>query len=247
MSKTALITGGSTGIGAALARQWVQTGGRAMICARRLEPMAALQRELGDALLIEAADLTDASAAAAVVAKAEAELGALDMVVANAGMSALVRTERPDFDRLVKTIQLNVTGACATLLAAAPAMRARGTGRLVGISSLAAYRGMPQHAVYCASKAALSTFLEGIRIELRGTGVKVIDIRPGFIDTPLTQKNRFPMPFMMTAEDGARRILRAIEANRAVYAFPWQLGLGLRLMQWLPAGLFDPLVARFAP
>ena len=135
-------------------------------------------------------------------------------------------------------LQLNVLGACATLTAAIPHLLAGGGGTLVGVSSLAALRGLPTSAAYSASKAALSTFLESLRIELVPRGIDVSDIRPGFVDTPLTQKNGFRMPFLMTADDAAQRIVRGLERRRRIIAFPWPTALAMRLLAGLPSALF---------
>src|SRR5262249_56815547 len=129
---------------------------------------------------------------------------------------------------------------------ASPHMVASQKGHLVGISSIAGYRGLPTSAAYSASKAALSIFLESIRVDLRARGIKVTDIRPGFIDTPLTKKNRFPMPFLLPADEAARRIVRAIDRDKRVYTFPWPMALAIQVIRWMPAWLYD-FVARRAP
>jgi len=142
------------------------------------------------------------------------------------------------------TLRVNVEGAVATLVAIVDRMVARGHGHLVGISSLAQYRGLPRNAIYSASKAFLSTFLEGLRVDLRGTGVSVTDVRPGFVRTPLTDKNDHPMPFMVEAEDAAAIVWRGIRRREPVVAFPWQLATVVRSANLLPASLYDHAVTR---
>jgi short-subunit dehydrogenase len=242
--QTALITGGSTGIGAALARSLVKRGTRVALAARKRDPLLALAAELGMETVIIEADLADPYRAKAVVEEAHARLGRLDLVIANAGTGYNKTGSKLEVEHIVDVLRLNVLGACATVTAAIPYMMAQGSGHLAGISSVAGYRGLPTSAAYCASKAALSVFLESLRLDLRRTKIKVTDVQPGFIDTPLTKKNKFKMPFLMTADRASEQIVRALERGRSVYAFPWPTATFMRLVRLVPNWIFDPLASR---
>ena len=147
-------------------------------------------------------------------------------------------------EKLRRVLDVNVTGMAATLAAFAPAMREAGGGTLAGIASVASFRGIPGNGAYCASKAAARTWLESLRVELRGTGVSVVCVCPGYIDTPMTQVNRFRMPFILDADKGARLIARAIAAKRCVAVIPWQMAFISVLMRIMPDWLYDRLAAR---
>jgi len=147
-------------------------------------------------------------------------------------------------EKLRRVLDVNVTGMAATLAAFAPAMREAGGGTLAGIASVASFRGIPGNGAYCASKAAARTWLESLRVELRGTGVSVVCVCPGYIDTPMTQVNRFRMPFILDADKGARLIARAIAAKRRVAVIPWQMAFISVLMRIMPDWLYDRLAAR---
>jgi short-subunit dehydrogenase len=243
--ETALVTGGSTGIGAAMVRALVAGGTRVAVCARNADRIDALVAELGDRAVGIAADVSEPSRAEAVVAEAHERLGSLDLVVANAGTGHPVSGPEMTVADITTVLRLNVLGATATIAAGVRPMVERGRGHLVGVSSVAGNRGLPGSAAYCASKAALSVFLESLRVDLRGTGVQVTDIRPGFVDTPLTQKNDFPMPFLMSGERAADLILRALRKNRAVYTFPWQMALGGWVLRNMPDVIYHRLASRF--
>jgi short-subunit dehydrogenase len=139
---------------------------------------------------------------------------------------------------------VNVAGLAATLAAFAPAMRAAHRGTLCGIASVAGFRGLPGAGAYSSSKAAAITWLEALRAELAGSGVSVVTICPGYIDTPMTQVNKYRMPFLMSADDAARRIARAIEARRRLAVIPWQMAIVSSLMRAMPGWLYDRLAAR---
>ena len=174
-----------------------------------------------------------------------ARAGVPDLVVANAGISAGTSSEAlEDVAKLRKVFDVNVAGLAATLAAFAPAMRAAGRGTLAGIASVAGFRGLPGNGAYSASKSAAIAWMESLRAEMHGSGVAVVCICPGYIDTPMTQVNRFHMPFLLSAEEGARRIARAIERKPRLAVVPWQMALvsvGLRAM---PGWLYDRLAAR---
>lgn len=243
---TAVVTGGSSGIGAAVVRALVREGSRVVVVARRPAPLEALVAELGPAVIPLVADVADPRRAEAAVDQAHATLGRLDLVVANAGTGYNKPARELRVDHILDVLQLNVLGACATVTAAIPHLVAQGSGHLVGVSSLAGMRGLPTSAAYSASKAALSVFLESLRVEL-APDIAVTDVQPGFVDTPLTQKNRFEMPFLMSSDEAARRILRGLERRKAVIAFPWPTATAMRLVASLPRPLYDWIARRAQP
>ena len=241
------ITGASSGIGQALAQRFHDAGWRLALVARRtgeIEAWAA-QRGIaidGDGCAIHGADVTDTDAIVAAGAACIARQGVPDVVIANAGISIGIDTaERGDVDVFARVLAVNDTGLVATFHPFVAAMAARGSGRLVGIASVAGIRGLPGHGAYCASKAAAIAYCESLRGELRGSGVRVVTISPGYIDTPLTRGNRYAMPFLMTPEAFAERAFRAIEAGASHRVIPWQMGIVARLMRVLPDALFDRL------
>jgi short-subunit dehydrogenase len=242
--KAALVTGASSGIGSDLARALAKRGSRLAIVARRKDMLDALAKELGPETVVIEADLTDPDRAVAAVNEAKAALGRLDLVIANAGTGGNRHAAKLRPEHVMTILRLNVLGGIATVTAAIPHMVEQGGGHLVGITSLAGMRGLPTSAAYSASKAAFSVFLESIRIDLKASGIAVTDVRPGFVDTPLTKKNRFPMPFLLTSPEAAERIARAIEAQKRVYAFPWPTATAMRLVRSLPAWLYEWVAGR---
>lgn len=240
-----LITGASSGIGAELAVQLARLGCRLGLLARReelLQQVAAKVEAAGGTACVAVCDVADAAQVAEATRKVEAALGLIDCVVANAGMGW--PRKRLEFDaaateQLVRTNFLGMTNA---FFAALPAMLARGSGHLVAVASLASYQGLPQDAGYAASKAAMRIHCEGLRIELRGTGVDVSTICPGFIRTPLTDRNEFNMPFLLEVEDAARKLLRAIGKRRRIYNYPWQLWWLIKLGMRTPRRLYDAII-----
>jgi NAD(P)-dependent dehydrogenase (short-subunit alcohol dehydrogenase family) len=245
--RTALITGGTSGIGLALAEHLAQAGVRVAVCGRRPEVLAEATGRLGEGSLGQAVDVRDPQAVVAFVDATAAAFGSLDLVIANAGYGGNRPATRLKPEHFIGMLETNVIGACTTLTAALPHMLAQGRGHLVGVSSLAGYRGLPTSAAYSASKAALSVFLESLRVDLAGTGLRVTDVQPGFVKTPLTDKNDFPMPFMVPVEDAARGIVRALTRGKRTYAFPWPLVTLMRLAAALPAWAYEPLAGLASP
>lgn len=190
-------------------------------------------------------DVTDAAALAGAAKDFTARFGAPQLVIANAGISAGTAGEAlDDIAKLRRVLEVNVVGMAATLAAFAPAMRAAGAGTLAGIASVAGFRGLAGNGAYSSSKAAARIWMESLRTELHGSGVSVVCVCPGYIDTPMTRVNRFRMPFLISAEEAAPLIARAIASRRRVAVIPWQMALvsvGLRL---LPGWLYDRLAAR---
>jgi short-subunit dehydrogenase len=244
----ALITGASSGIGEALARRYVERGWRVALVARRVDAMQALISSLPQATrsLMRAyvADVQDVDAMVAMAARVRADLGLPDVVVANAGISVGMDTaEREDLDVLRDTLAINNLGMAATFHPFVRAMRERGSGTLVGMASVAAIRGLPGHGAYCASKAAVVAYCESLRGDLRGSGVRVVTIVPGYIATPLTAGNRYPMPFLMPVDRFASQAVDAIARGVGYRVIPWQMGVVAKLLRLLPNPAFDALLA----
>ena len=189
--------------------------------------------------------MTNEQALAAAAQDFIARHGPPDLVIANAGVSAGTRSEDlRDIASLRRVLEVNVTGLAATLAAFAPAMRTAGRGTLAGIASVAGFRGLAGNGAYSASKSAAITWLESLRTEMHGSGVAVVCICPGYIDTPLTRVNRFRMPFLLPPDEGARRIARAIARRPRLAVIPWQMALVSVALRAMPGWLFDRLAAR---
>ena len=189
-------------------------------------------------------DVSDERALAAAAEDFIGRFGAPDLVIANAGISAGTASEEmADIARLRRVLEVNVIGLAATLAAFAPAMRRAGRGTLAGIASVAGFRGLAGNGAYSASKAAARVWMESLRTELYGSGVSVVCICPGYIDTPLTRSNRFRMPFLISADEAAPRIARVIAARRRLAVIPWQMALVSLLLRPMPGWLFDRLAS----
>jgi short-subunit dehydrogenase len=243
----AFITGASSGIGQALAARYAQAGWRLALVARRVDAIEQWARSLGlDAQRCVAygADVAQIDSITAAGARCISQQGVPDVVVANAGISVgMDSAVREDLDVMAETFALNNTGLAATFHPFIAGMRARGSGALVGIASVAAIRGLPGHGAYCASKAGVVAYCESLRGELRGSGVQVVTLLPGYVATPLTASNRYGMPFLLQPHEFAERAFRAIEAGTSYRVIPWQMGVVAKLMRALPNPLFDKLFA----
>jgi short-subunit dehydrogenase len=241
------ITGASSGIGQALAEHYHAAGWRLALVARRVaEVQAWAERQALPAAdwAVYGADVSDVDAMVAVGLACQAQQGLPDVVIANAGISIGMDTsERADIDVMARTFATNNVGLAATFHPFAAAMRARGSGTLVGVASVAGIRGLPGHGAYCASKAAVISYCESLRGEMRGSGVRVVTICPGYVDTPLTRQNRYSMPFLMSPQAFASACGRAIDAGHSYRVIPWQMGLVARLLRLLPNAVFDRLLA----
>jgi len=242
------ITGASSGIGAALAREYAARGASLGLLARRRPLLEELAASLPhpERHRIYAADVTDHDAVAAAAADFIAAKGGADIVIASAGISHGTLTERPAdlavFDAVFAT---NVNATVATFAPFIASMKAQqGPRRLVGIGSVAGIRGMRGAGAYCASKAAVHSYCESLRLELRASGIKVVTIAPGYIDTPMTRKNRFPMPFLMPAERFAAQAAKVIARGSSYRVLPWQMGVAAKLLRLLPNPLFDLAFSR---
>ncbi len=240
--RVVLLTGASSGIGRALAQAWARQGARLVLVARRrkrLEEVAGAVREAGGDALVAPADVRRRDEVGAAVRRALDAWGHIDVAVANAGVGIPTNATRLDVDRIELTMRVNFFGAVYTVAAVLPSMLERKQGWIAGISSLSAWRGFPVNAAYAASKAALSTWLEGIRPELEPHGVGVTIVHPGFVRTPLTEKNRFKMPFLLEPDEAARIIVEGVEARRLVVNFPWQTTALMRIARHLPSRAWD--------
>ncbi|AVP56328.1 SDR family oxidoreductase [Pulveribacter suum] len=241
------ITGASSGIGQALALHYLQAGWRVALAARREDLMKSwLKAHAASAGSYEiySCDVSQPDSVIAAARTCLARLGLPDVVIANAGISIGIDTaERADIDVMARVLATNNVGMAATFHPFIAPMRARGSGRLVGIASVAGIRGLPGHGAYCASKAAVISYCESLRGELRGTGVRVVTLSPGYVDTPLTRENRYAMPFLMRPEAFALQAARVIAAGTSYRVIPWQMGVVAKLLRALPDALLDRLLA----
>jgi short-subunit dehydrogenase len=235
--RVAVITGASTGIGHALAKELARQGCKVGLLARRRELLDGLAEEIdkaGGTAAVAVADVAERAQVLEAVAAVKARLGPVDLLVANAGVGAPTTLEPPNTADVERMFRVNVFGVVYAIEAVIGDMLARRSGHLAAVSSLAAYKGLPGESGYCASKAAVNTYLEGLRIQLRGRGVAVTTICPGFVKTPMTAHHDFHMPFLLEADDAARRIVRALRRKVKVFNFPWPLSLLMRLSRWAP-------------
>jgi short-subunit dehydrogenase len=241
------ITGASSGIGQALAARFHAAGWRLALVARRAtetEQWARAQGFSPHEACVYAADVRDVDAIVAAGRQCIAAQGLPDAVIANAGISIGMDTaDAADLAVMRSTFETNNIGMAATFQPFVAPMLARRSGRLVGVASVAGIRGLPGHGAYCASKAAVISYCESLRGECRPFGVKVVTITPGYIDTPLTQANRYSMPFLMPAAAFADRAYRAIVAGDSYRVIPWQMGVVAKLMRMLPDAVYDRLLA----
>jgi short-subunit dehydrogenase len=241
------ITGASSGIGQALAERYARAGWRLALVARRADAMREWARAQGlgpERCGVYAADVADVEGIVAAGEACLAAQGLPDVVIANAGISVGMDTaEREDLAVMQDTFATNNTGMAATFHPFVGPMRERRRGTLVGIASVAAIRGLPGHAAYCASKAAVVAYCESLRGECRPFGVKVVTLLPGYIATPLTAKNPYPMPFLMSPQAFAGQAFRAIGAAVSYRVIPWQMAVVAKLLRALPDALFDRLFA----
>ena len=239
----AFITGASSGIGQALAARLHARGYRLALVARRADTLrqwVEAQGYTAGEAGVYAADVRDLAALTGVGRACLAAQGTPEIVIANAGISIGMDTAvAGDLEVMRSILETNLLGTAATFHPFIDAMRQRGSGRLVGIASVAGIRGLPGHGAYCASKAGVISYCESLRGELRTSGVKVVTITPGYIDTPLTRRNRYAMPFLMQPEIFAEQACRAIEAGVSYRVIPWQMGVVAKLFRILPNWLFD--------
>ena len=247
MAKLVFITGASSGIGQALALAYYHAGYNLALVARRTEEIESWcsRHDISlNSYKIYSANVSDIDSIVAAGQACIAAQGLPDVVIANAGISVGVDSAiREDLDQLAQTFATNNIGLAATFHPFIEGMRQRKSGKLVGIGSVAGIRGLPGHGAYCGSKAAVINYCESLRGELRGSGVQVVTICPGYIKTPMTANNSYPMPFLMEAADFAQKSLQKIEAGSTYSVIPWQMGVVAKLLRMMPNALFDKALA----
>ncbi len=246
-SRLVFITGASSGIGQALAARFHRAGYRLALVARRSAEAQAWAQSQGfaaDTWAVYAADVRDVTAITGAGHACIAAQGLPDVVIAAAGISVGIDTAIfADLEVMRAVYETNNLGTAATFQPFVAPMRERHSGTLVGIASVSGIRGLPGHGAYCSSKAAVISYCETLRVEMRDAGVKVVTIGPGYIDTPLTRGNPYRMPFLMSVDDFANRAFEAIERGTSYRVIPWQMGVLAKLMRLLPNAIFDKLVS----
>lgn len=219
-------------------------GAKVGLLARRLEALEAIVSRHHANIAAWAVDVTDSAAMQRAAVAFIERFGVPDIVIANAGVSVGTLAESADdLTAFRRVMDVNVFGMAATFQPFVAAMRTRGSGSLVGIASVAGFRGLPGAAAYSASKSAAITYLESLRTELHGSGVCVSTICPGYVRTPMTNVNPYPMPFILAADEAAKRIARAIASKRRFTVLPWQMGMVGLVLRLLPNWLFEKLFA----
>lgn len=242
------LTGASSGIGVAFARAYARSQAPGTLIlglfARRAPALEELAAELrathGQSVAVYSGDVRVAADLQRAGADFIARHGAPDVVIANAGVSRGTLTEyAEDLAAFAAVLETNVLGMVHTFHPFLPAMRAAGSGTLVGIASVAGFRGLPGSGAYSASKAAAITYLESLRVEEQRSGVKVVTLCPGYIATPLTARNPYKMPFLLDPDTAARRMIRVIAAQRRFAIVPWQMAIVGRILRCAPRWLYD--------
>lgn len=245
MPRRVFITGASSGIGQALALEYAKKGAVLGLVARSASRLAAMQAQLDARAVTYAVDVRDAPAMRDAAQDFCSRFGGVDIVVANAGVSAGTLTacaeDEPVFREILET---NVLGLVHTFQPFLASMLAARSGCLVGIASVAGFRGLPGSGAYCASKAAAIVYLESLRLELSGQGIRVVTISPGYVDSEMTARNPYPMPFKLPAQEAARRMIRALEGGAKQVVIPWQMAIVGALLRRMPLALYDRLFAR---
>ncbi len=246
-NKVVMITGASSGIGKGIALEIASRGAYLGLLARREELLQEIVDEAKTRnvkVVAASADVRDVEAVREAADRFRKELGPIDILIANAGIGTSDHATRLTPEHAANVIGINVLGAVNSVGAVLAEMVERGQGRLVAISSLAAYRGLAKSAAYCASKAALTAYFESLRIDLRHTGVGVTIIHPGFIKTALTSGREAKMPYLMELDTGVKKIVSAIEKEKAIYSFPWQLATIVRASMLMPPAMYDWIAER---
>ena len=243
----AFITGASSGLGQALAARFRRAGYRLALVARRADEVGAWADAQGfdpATFAVYAADVRNIDSITTAGRACIERQGVPDVVIANAGISiGMDSADFADLDVMRATYETNNLGMAATFQPFIDPMRERRRGTLVGIASVSGIRGLPGHGAYCSSKAAVISYCESLRGELRSSAVKVVTIVPGYVDTPLTRANRYSMPFLMSPGAFAERAFDAIAAGASYRVIPWQMGIVAALLRMSPNSLFDRLLA----
>jgi short-subunit dehydrogenase len=245
--RTALITGASMGMGRRLAERLAARDTTVVLCANTAKLLAEVRDGIesnGGHAIALTLDVRDTGSVIEAVQRMDRELEGLDLVVANAGISNPTAGKDITWEAIAPVFHVNVLGAIATLTAALPGMLRRGKGHLAAVSSIAGYRGLPTVAHYCASKAALSIFLEGLRFDLAGSGIDVTDIQPGFVDSDGTGRRKYATPMSMDLESAVDHIVAAIDRKARVAAFPRTIAALFRISRFLPQRLYERIIRR---
>jgi short-subunit dehydrogenase len=239
------LTGASSGIGAALASHYAASGAQLGLFARRADALKKLAASLDSSSpAIYVGDVRDAGSLREAAGDFSARFGVPDVVIANAGVSVGTSTAHVEDNEVFRAIvDTNVLGMVHTFQPFLTAMLAARRGTLAGIASVAGFRGLPRAGAYSASKAAAIAYLESLRVELVGSGVAVVTICPGYIATPMTEGNPYPMPFLLPSDRAARLIARAIDRRQSFYVLPWQMAWLGRLLKILPRPIYDRALA----
>lgn len=242
------LTGASSGIGLALAREYLGRGATVGLVARRREALAEIVAAYPTGRVhVYPADVRDAPALKSAAQDFVNRVGPPTVVIANAGVSIGTLTQyEEDIATFQEIMDINVLGMVKSFQPFIQPMTQAAGGNLVGIASVAGFRGIPGSEAYSASKAATISYLESLRNELKPAGIRVLTICPGYIKTPMTAQNPYPMPFLITAEDAARRMVRAIDGRRSLVVIPWQMAIVGRILRVLPNWLFDAILGRAA-
>jgi len=246
-AQVVLITGASSGIGRGLALELARRGASIGLLARRRALLEEIAQEItrsGGRAVALPADVTHPDEVGAATSELRRTFGRVDMLIANAGITAVTDATELDPEQFANVLNVNLLGAANGVAAVLPEMIKRGSGHLVAISSLAAYRGHRKAAAYSASKSALSSFFESVRLDLIGTGVDVTIIHPGFIKTPLTASRKSRLPFIMEVDRAVGKIIHAIEKRKKSFLFPWQLAMYVRAGMIMPNFLYDRVARR---
>ncbi len=240
-----IITGAATGIGKELTRLYLKEGHQVAIIVRN--PQKAKNNFAADEIAqlhIYEADVCDEDAIRFAIEDFQKKMGSLDLLIANAGISMGVKSRIPNFERARQVFRTNIEGVLNCFQVVIPFMRAQKAGHLAVISSVASLNGLPGTGPYSASKAAVRLWAEALSIDLAADNIQVTSILPGFIKTPLTDVNPHPMPFLISAEQAAKKIQKAIHAKKVTYAFPWQMAIITRFLSILPRSLYIRIMSR---
>ena len=244
--QVAIITGASTGIGSELVKQLAGQGARVGLVSRRREMLAEMVSNIeksGGVAACAAADVANRAATVAAIHELAGKLGPVDLLVANAGIGTPTQLDPMNVEDIEKMIRVNLLGVVYSIEAVLPEMLRRQRGHIAAVSSMGAYKGLPGESAYCASKAGVNAYMEGLRIELRKHDIAVTTICPGFVHTPMTDFMPNAKPFLLQADEAARRIVRALARRKKVFNFPRRMNLLMALTRWLP----DWLIERIAP
>jgi short-subunit dehydrogenase len=243
-----LITGAGSGLGEGLALEYAQPGAILCLIGRRVEPLEAVKRkveERGARAIIHTADVRDTQSMHNLIHSFHEEAGGIDVAIANAGIGEGRNDVRVNAEAAAEVLHINVIGLTNTLLPCVDLMRAQDSGTLVGMASVAGYRAIPGSLSYSASKAAVITFMEGLQMEVDGSGVHAMTLCPGFVRTPLTDKNEFQMPFRIERDDACRRMKSAIDGKKKHYTFPLPMFVAAQLMRVAPQWILKRISPRW--